>query len=593
MSDAEATRRVLRLAQPPLRRFLPGVLFGALSALCAVGLLATSAYLITRAAEQPPILYLMMAIVGVRAFALGRAVFRYLERLFSHDASFRQLAELRVGVLERLLPLAPDGLARSRRGDLLSRLVRDVDELQDHPLRVVQPLVSAVLVCAAAVALVWVLLPAAGITLAIALLLAAVIGTAADTAVAARAEREVAPLRARLADLILDLTGNLEVLTAYGALDAERARLDRADERLRAATLRLAAGAGVVGALVSVIAGAATIAALLVGAPEVAAGGLSGPVLAVVALVPIAVFEVFAAVPAALGAWRRVRSSAQRIATVVPQELPPEIPADIAADGAAGAPAPRAERIEPAPGTPLVSLRDVAARWPGGEAVLHGLDLDLAAGDRVVVSGASGAGKTTLAHVLVRFLDYSGSYRVGGVEARELAHDEVRRVVGLCEQSPYLFDSDIRQNLLFARDTASDEELTAVLDRVGLGDWLAERGGLDATVGERGQLVSGGQAQRIALARALLADFPVLVVDEPTANVDAERAEELLRDILALGGDDARAVLVISHTEVPGELVTRRLELRGGGLFAPETSDDASLRREAAASAPRDAVATR
>jgi ATP-binding cassette subfamily C protein CydC len=181
----------------------------------------------------------------------------------------------------------------------------------------------------------------------------------------------------------------------------------------------------------------------------------------------------------------------------------------------------------------------------------------------VLVTGASGSGKTTLAHVLVRFLDYRGRYRIGGVDARDLALDEVRRIVGLSEQVPYLFDESIRQNLLFAKEDASDEELMAVLSRVGLAEWVAERGGVDARVGERGALVSGGQAQRIALARALLADFPVLVLDEPTANVDADRAEALLRELLSAAADPAgsRAVVLISHLPVPDELVTTRLRI--------------------------------
>ncbi|WP_291040224.1 ATP-binding cassette domain-containing protein, partial [Herbiconiux sp.] len=211
-----------------------------------------------------------------------------------------------------------------------------------------------------------------------------------------------------------------------------------------------------------------------------------------------------------------------------------------------------------------VSLRGVTARWPGEGAptALGPVSLELAAGDRMLVRGPSGAGKTTLAHVLVRFLDHEGEFLVDGVDVRALPQAEVRRVIGLCEQRPHLFDDDIRQNLLFARDTATDDELLAVLERVGLADWVRERGGLSARVGERGALVSGGQAQRIAVARALLADFPVLVLDEPTANVDPDRADLLLEELLAAAAADSRAVLLISHTPVPAALVTSTLELR-------------------------------
>jgi ATP-binding cassette subfamily C protein CydC len=196
------------------------------------------------------------------------------------------------------------------------------------------------------------------------------------------------------------------------------------------------------------------------------------------------------------------------------------------------------------------------------------LDLTVAPGERILVVGSSGAGKTTAAHVLVRFLETTaGRYTIGGVDVHDLDPDTVRETVGLCEQQPMLFDEDIRQNLLFARDTATDAELEAVLQRVGLGDWLAARGGLDARVGERGALVSGGQAQRIALARALLHGFPVLVLDEPTAGVDADASDALLTDLLGAVGPD-RAVVLISHVDVPAELVDRTVRLTGGRIEA-------------------------
>ena len=205
-------------------------------------------------------------------------------------------------------------------------------------------------------------------------------------------------------------------------------------------------------------------------------------------------------------------------------------------------------------------------------AALVGVDLSIAPGERLLVRGGSGAGKTTLAHVLVRFLDYEGSYRIGGVEASDLEPTAVRRLVGLVEQRPWLFDEDVRQNLLFARDTATDDDLLEVLDRVGLRDWLDERGGLDARVGERGALVSGGQAQRIALARAMLADFPVLVLDEPTASVDPARADALLRDLTDAASRSGRTVVLISHGDVDPRLVDRTVVLESGRVAVPSPS---------------------
>jgi len=556
-----AARSILRLAQPRARRSLPGLAAGVVSAASAVALLACSAWLITRAAEMPPIMFLGTAVVGVRAFALSRSAFRYLERLTSHDAAFRQLGALRLGIFARLLPLAPAGLSETRRGDLLTRLVRDVDDLQDFPLRVVQPLATSGLVALLSVIGVWTVLPAAGLTLAVCLVVAGILGTLASAALAARSERALAPLRGALADEVLEVVENLDVLTAFGALEARLDGLRVVEDRLRRAALRRSTGAGVQAAVISLGAGAATVLALIAAIPALGTGGFSGPALAVVVLVPMAVFEVFAMIPPALSAWRQVRSSAERVATAVPEQVPAEIPAEAALDTDMPT-VPHASAAPGAPGSPLLELTGLGASWPGAlSPAVAGLSLRLDAGDRVHLAGASGAGKTTLAQTLVRFLDYTGSYRVNGVEASNLTPSDVRRVVGLCEQRPWLFDDTIRQNLLFARESADDTELLSVLDRVGLSEWVGQRGGLDARVGERGALVSGGQAQRIALARALLADFPVLIVDEPTANVDTGLGDRLVRDILSAAADGGRAVLLISHTPVPADLITRTVTL--------------------------------
>ena len=569
LSAESPTGAVLRLAQPPLRRFMPGVFFGVISALSSVGLLATSAWLITRAAEHPPILFLGAAIVGVRAFALLRATARYVERLSSHDAAFRQLSALRVGIYRRLVPLAPDGLRGSAggagRGDLLARLVNDVDELQNMPLRVVQPLLVTVVTAVLSVVGVSIVLPSAGVALAVALLLAFGAATLVQSAIAGRAERSIAPLRGALADQLLDYVSNIDVLVAFDALPGRIARVEAADHRLRVATLARAGAAGATSAILAALATLASAAALLVGVPALG-HGLEGPALTVIALIPLAVFEVVASAPLAFGAFRQVHASARRVAEATPVSIPTEIPTEPAAprSGRASQAGTRAETVQVT--VPVLQLTGVGAGWPGESSLaFSGLDLSLSRGDRVVVEGASGSGKTTLAHVLVRFLDYTGSYRIGGIEARQLSADSVRAIVGLCEQSPYLFDEDIRQNLLFAHDSATDEQLVAVLARVGLADWMRERGGLSARVGDGGDLVSGGQAQRLALARALLANFPVIVFDEPTANVDPELATQLMRDILAVAGgvsgDDQRTVIVISHTPVPADLVSYRVRL--------------------------------
>ena len=573
----DATRTMLRSAIPGFGRLMPAVLFGIASAGSSVALLACSAWLIARAAEQPPVLYLSLGIVGVRAFALGRAVFRYLERLSGHEASFRQLAAIRAGVFERMLPIAPDGLTASRRGDLLARFVDDVDELQNVPLRVVQPVVSALVVLVLSVAGVALLAPAA----AWAVLGCLVAGVGATLLVqrwaAVRAERTLAPIRGELQAAIIEHVQALDVLVAFDAAVGGRRSIEAIGARLARATRARAAATGTASAAMTAIGGIAAAASLATATPLLESGRIDGPAFAVLCLVPLAIAEVASALPLAASALRLARASAERVAYAVPSEVP------------VGIPTPPANPADPPAGTPppVLALRGIRARWPrlarpdvrGGSdqlepvedaaVALDGLDLDLAPGERVLIRGGSGTGKTTLAHVLVRFLDYDGSSRLDGVEASSLDPRAVRRLVGLVEQRPWLFDEDIRQNLVFARDTATDAELLDVLDRVGLRDWVQARGGLGARVGERGALVSGGQAQRLALARAMLADFPVLVLDEPTANVDVARADALLADLTDAASRAGRTVVLISHTEVDESLVDRIVTL---GVGSPLTA---------------------
>ncbi|RLP82221.1 thiol reductant ABC exporter subunit CydC [Mycetocola lacteus] len=552
------TRDVLKAARPRGKYATGGLLSAIGSALATVALMACSAYLITRAAEMPPIMYLNLAIVGVRAFALARAFFRYLDRLFSHEAAFRQLETVRLGLLERLLPIAPAGLARSRRGSLLSTLVSDVDEMQNLGLRVIQPLLTALGVSIIAVVGVALLSPGAALGLALALILTFALSAWAISVVAARAERSLAPQRANLLDSLVDYLGALDVLVAYGAEPAARARVDAADKALTTSLVKRASGTGIAAAALALFTGVAIAIAMISAIPVLHEGGLSGPGLAVLALVPLAVFEVVANVPLALGAWRQVRSSAERIAGATDAERASDVPAEVGAT-----------ELVPVAGADLLAFSNVAIRHPGApEPALRIDSLNIVAGESLLIEGPSGAGKTTLAHALVRFIDYTGSIRLQGTELSSLHPDTVRTEIGLCEQVPYLFDEDIRQNLLFAHETATDEDLELILDQVGLGDWVRERGGLSARVGERGALVSGGQAQRLALARALLHEFPVIVLDEPTASVEGDLATALIADLVGVARAHGRTVILISHADVAGDLFDRHLRIEAGTLVS-------------------------
>lgn len=552
----DARRAVLDRAMPSRHRRFPGLAFGILADACVVALLGLSMWLIVRAGEQPPILHLTFAIVGVRALAIGRAAFRYTERLFSHDAALAQLATLRADTFSALVPRVPGAIESHRRGEVLAAFVDDVDQLQDEPLRVRQPLLVSAVVVGLSIVVVALISPLAAVVLAVVLGLSGALAVVLAQRSAGASDRELSAARAGLIDALLERFAAAEVLAAFGAVGEQRDRIAAAEARLSAVQLRRARSAGVTGAILAAASGVASIGTLLVLLPALGAG-LSAPLFAAAVVVPAAVFEIFAQVPAALAARRAVQSSADRVAQLTEVELAPEIPrespdrvGDQEPGGAPGDPA-----------APLLEVRELSVRHPGASRdAVRGLSFALGAGDTLVVTGESGAGKSTLALALVRFLNYGGSYRVRGVEANTLPISEVRRTVGLCEQLPHLFNSDLRQNLKFARDTATDDELMAALDRVGLGDWVRSRGGLDAAVGEHGALVSGGQAQRIALARALLADFPVVVLDEPTAGVDRELADRLLTDLVGAVPAD-RAVVLITHTELPAGIDAARLEL--------------------------------
>ncbi|MFF4365229.1 thiol reductant ABC exporter subunit CydD [Streptomyces sp. NPDC001594] len=545
-------RRVRAVAAAWQGRFRLGLLLGALAVGCSVGLMAVSGWLISRASEQPPVLYLMVAVTATRAFGLGRAVFRYAERLVSHDAVLRMLSDLRVAVYRRLERIAPAGLREQRRGDLLSRLVADADALQDYWLRWLLPVGTALLVGTGSVVFTAWLLPEAGVVLAAGLLVAGVGVPLVSGACARGAERRLAPARGELATRVADLLTGTAELTVAGALAGRKDRAREADGVLTRIASRGAAAAGLGGGLSALVCGLTVVGAAFAGAGAVADGRLSGVAMAVVVLTPLAAFEAVSGLPLAVQYRQRVRRSAERVYEVI------------------DAPEPVVEPAEPQdpPSSPFpLRLTGLAARHGGQERdALHGLDLTLEAGRRIAVVGPSGSGKTTLAQVLLRFLDpRDGGYTLGGRDARTLDGDGVRRLVGLCAQDAHLFDSSVRENLRLARTGASEAQLREALAAARLLEWAdGLPDGIDTLVGEHGQRLSGGQRQRLALARALLADFPVLVLDEPAEHLDLATADALTADLLA--ATEGRATVLITHRLAGLEAVDEVLVLDRGAV---------------------------
>ncbi|MBO2450292.1 thiol reductant ABC exporter subunit CydC [Actinomadura barringtoniae] len=508
---------------------------GAAALACGVGLMATSAWLISRASQHPPVLYLMVAIVSVRAFGLGRGVLRYAERIVGHDAALRLLERSRVRIFERLTVVSP-----AVRPGALGAVVDNVEGVADRWLRGVLPMVAAGTAGIVAVILEWWLLPAAGGVLAAALVVGGVAAPLVAWWGALRSERRGAAARAELSARTGELVDGLPELVAYGALPGRLEELRRVDARVVAAGSRSAWTAGLGNGLTVLAGGCAVVGALAFGVPAVRDGRLDWVLLAVIVLTPLAAFEALGAMSEAAQGLLRAREDSARVRGVLEAEAPAHEPAE-----AAGLPEGR-----------RLSVRGLRARWPGAEEAdgdaLVAPDLELPSGWRVAVMGRSGAGKSTLAAVLVRFLDYRGSVTLGGVELRDLAADEVRSVIALCGQDAYLFDTSVLENVRLARPGAPDGDVAAALRRAGLGRWLAELpDGLETRVGEHGARVSGGERQRIALARALLADAPILILDEPDAHLDDATATAVLTDLFAAA--HGRTVVLISHrAAIPG-----------------------------------------
>jgi ATP-binding cassette subfamily C protein CydCD len=495
------------------RRIAAAVILGAAATLCSVGLAAASAWLIATAALRPPLLTLQVGIAAVQAFGLGRALLRYTERLAGHDATLRLLAELRVRVYRGLLRRAPAGMSGVRQGDLLATLTADIDAVQDLFLKVLLPSAAVAVAGAGLVLFDAAVLPAAAPVLLGGLAVGGIAAPLLTRSTARRAEARTQTVRAGLADRVVDLLGALTDLVAYGQAGSRLERIAGDDAKLSRLERRGALGSGLGAALVTLASGA-TVATLAVAAgAAVRDGRVAGPLAAAVVLAPLAMFEALAALPDAARAADRGQAAWTRLRRVA--EAPALVPA----------PAPAV----PVPWTDssVLEFEEVSAAWPDSDRLaVRDVSFRLAAGEHLTVTGPSGGGKSTLAHLASRGLDpVGGRVRIDGVDLRETDPEQVRRIVAVCGQDAHLFDTTVAENLRIGRPGAGDADLWRVLTLVGLDRWAAELpDGLETPVGQLGDAVSGGERQRIALARALLSPAPLLILDEPTAHLDAATA---------------------------------------------------------------------
>jgi ATP-binding cassette subfamily C protein CydC len=516
-----------------------------------VALMGTSAWLLSKAALHPSIAVLSVAVVGVRAFGVTRATLRYLERLVSHDVTLRLLARLRVAVYRALVPLAPARLEDRRTGDLLGRAIEDVAALEGLYVRVLGPSLVA---AAVAVVLGLALLPFGGWVAT-----AAVSGFVASGVgfpwLARRRGlgpgRRLAGLRGELAARLVDGVQGQAELLAFGREESHAASVSSLSRAMVEEQQRLVRASALGGALAGLGADVTAVAILALAVPAVRAGALDGVQLAVVTLIALAAFEAVAALPAAWHGAGAMRESARRLFELADQ--PPAV---------AEPPAPRSAARTPAR---VLEARDLRFAYPGeARLALDGVSLRLDPGRRVAVVGASGSGKSTLVHLLLRFWDLPpGSLLLDGGDARDWPTGRVRASFAFAAQRAHLFTGTLRDNLALAAPGARDAELLAALDAVRLGEFVVRLPGrLDTWIGEQGHHLSGGERQRLALARALLRDASFLLLDEPTAHLDALTEREVMREIVRAG--EGRATLLVTHRLVGLEPFDEVLVLERG-----------------------------
>jgi thiol reductant ABC exporter CydC subunit len=542
-------RRLLGLVTEHWPWLAAGVLFGVIAVGSNVALMGLSAYLISKAAIANGVAELALAVTGVRVLAISRAAFRYLERYATHRAMFRILSTVRVWFYRAVEPLAPARLVDRRSGDLLTRSVNDVDALEDLYIKVLVPPIVAAIVVAGVSVVYGVFDLAIGVALAFFLLLTGVVLPLISRWLSSAPAASVAAIRGDVGAMLVDELGGVADLVALDVAAGHRARLLARAAELDRVRRHLGSIEGVANSLSGLFASLAGLVILVLAIPLVTAGELEGVFLAVLPLAAIASFEAVQPLARSLLLYDSTMVSARRVFELVDEE-PPVV------DPPAPAPVPTSHALE---------VKGLSFRFGQDEPwVLRDLQLRIGEGERVALVGPSGSGKSTLVALLLRFRDYpTGFIRLGGRELRELEQDAVRQQLAVVPQDVHLFNATIEDNLLLADAHASREALDRACSIAQLDAFVATLpDGYDTVVGEDGLLLSGGERRRLAIARAVLKDAPLVVLDEATADLDSttEAALWSAMDPWLEG----RTVLVISHRSTIGHHVDRVVEVTTG-----------------------------
>lgn len=507
--------RLLGFMKPLRGWILISTMTGFSTVAAGVGLLGTSAYLIASAAFHPSIAELSVAVVGVRFLGISRGVFRYLDRLVSHHVNFRLLSILRIWFYDCLKLLAPARLIHYQRGDLLSRAIGDIDTLDQFYVRAVSPVISAIfatvgfsmLVGSWNVRLGWIL--AAGLSVTSFVLPALVYIFSRGPA------KQLVDQRAILSQTMLDTLRGAAEIIVFQQQEEELTQINRVSLQTNRAQVGLAHSQGLSNGMNAVLTQGTVAIMLLVGIPLVRTGELDGIMLAVIVLITMASFEISIPIAQAAQFWESSLQAARRLFEMADQQpaiIEPVIPVSV-------------------PEKPNILIRNLSFQYHGNlPLAADHLNIDLPYGRKIALVGENGSGKTTILNLLMRFWDCQpGEILIDGIPVQEFSPKELRQRIGYVSPGGAIFQTTLRQNLLLANPGALDADLLRVLDSVQLGEWVQTLpDGLDTWLGASGLTISGGQLQRIQLARGLLMDAPIYLLDEPTTHLDVETENRLI-----------------------------------------------------------------
>ncbi len=526
------TFRLLKLLAPFRWWALLAVFLSFATVGASVGLMAISAYLISKAAVATEASQLNMAITGVRVFAIARAALRYAERYVTHRITFRILTYLRVWFYKAIVPLAPARLIEHQSGDLLARIMADIETLENFYVRVIIPPLAAALVSLGTFLILGSFDIIFGVAILLFLLLTGLVLPLITRWLSQKPAAQAINVRAKLDATLVDEIQGLADLTAFGQTTRYHEKVIVLNDDLNDSQERLALVRGLANGLTALLTGLAGLTVLWLAIPLVTGGQIEGMFLALLPLTAIASFEAVSPLSLSLQYLESSKAAGRRLFDLIDAPAPifePDLPSSPPADFS-------------------IEVNDLSFSYrPDEPVIIKGLSFSVHSGERAALIGLSGAGKTTLVNLLLRFYEYqAGRIRIGKHALRTYQSEDIRRMIGVVNQHPYLFNSTIRDNLLLANSNASDEELVAACEMAQLHEFISGLPqGYNTHIGENGLMLSGGERQRLAIARVILKDAPILILDEATSHLDALTAKQIMHALDQFMVK--RTTLVISH----------------------------------------------